>query len=68
MKLLMESVRNEYENKVYELNEDLRLITNEYKMLQNKTTTNHNEKQVYIELINELQETNQQLTDKLNAV
>ncbi len=68
LKLLIESIRNEYENKICELNEDLRTLTNDFKSQQTKTATKLNERQKYMELINDLQENNQQITGQLNKV
>jgi hypothetical protein len=68
LKLLIESIRNEYENKIYELNEDLNLIHKKFELQRNEIGIKINEKTAFIEVINELTYKNQKLIEELKIV
>ena len=67
MKRLIESMRNEYEAKIYELNEDLHLL-NRKLIRQEQAKTNSQQQNEQFEIIQDLNEKNQKLTDDFNSV
>ena len=68
LKLLIESIRNEYENKIYELNEDMNIIHKQFESQQNEIQLKVNENNSYIEIIHELSDKNQKLLEELKIV
>ena len=67
LKRLIESMRNEYEAKIYELNEDLHLL-NRKLMRQEQAKTNSQQQNEQFEIIQDLNEKNQKLTDDFKSV
>lgn len=68
LKLLIESIKNEYENKIYEMNEDLNLMHKQLAMQQNEINSKLNQNSSYIEIINDLTDKNQKLIEQLEIV
>jgi hypothetical protein len=60
-------MRNEYEAKIYELNEDLHLV-NRKLLHHEQAKTNSQQQNEQFELIQDLNEKNQKLTDDLKSV
>lgn len=67
LKRLIESMRNEYEAKIYELNEDLHLV-NRKLLHHEQAKTNSQQQNEQFELIQDLNEKNQKLTDDLKSI
>ena len=70
MKRLVEQIRNEYESKVSELNEDINVLNKEIKQYKNLNIDLLNSKKncENLDLIQELSEKNQNLLDQLKMV
>jgi hypothetical protein len=63
-------MRNEYESKIYELNEDISILTKQLKQkdLSLSMNTHVNKQNEQLELIQELNEKNQSLVNELKNV
>jgi hypothetical protein len=68
LKLLIESTRNEYENKINELNEDMNIIHKQLETQQNEIQIKINENNTCIEIINDLNTKNLKLIEELKNV
>ena len=68
LKLLIESTRNEYENKINELNEDMNIIHKQLETQRNEIQIKNNENNACIEIINDLNEKNFKLIQELKNV
>ena len=68
LKLLIESIRNEYENKIYELNEDINFIHKQLETQKNEIQIKINENNSCIEIINDLNDKNKKLSEELKKV
>lgn len=70
MKRLIEQIRNEYESKINELNEDINLLNKEIKQYKNLNIDLLNSKMnsENLDLIQELTEKNQNLLNQLKMV
>ena len=69
LKRLIESIRNEYDAKIYELNEDIILLNKQLKQKeQAHSVSNHSQaSNEHLEVIQELNEKNQKLIDELKS-
>ena len=70
MKRLIESIRNEYEAKLYELNEDISILKKQLKQkdLNSNLNTQFHKQNEHLDLIQELNDKNQLLVNELKNV